>query len=162
MKHRLREGAPAPDFELPDQHGRLHRLRDYRGNWVLLYFYPKDDTPGCTTEACAFRDALREFQALDALVLGVSRDGPPSHAMFVDKYDLNFPLLADTGTKAATAYGAVWGVGPLKAIRRQSFLIDPEGRIARIYRSVDAPRHAGQVLEDLRALRRADAPPAPG
>uniref|UniRef100_A0A7V4ALG9 thioredoxin-dependent peroxiredoxin n=1 Tax=Thermus tengchongensis TaxID=1214928 RepID=A0A7V4ALG9_9DEIN len=153
----MEAGSLAPDFALPDQDGRLHRLADYRGRWVVLYFYPKDDTPGCTKEACGFRDRMGDLQDLGAVVLGVSADGVESHKRFAEKYGLNFPLLADPERQAILAYGA-WGKKNLygkeyEGVLRQTFLIDPEGRIAKVWRKVSPEGHAEEVAEVLRALR---------
>ena len=150
-------GTLAPDFALPDQEGRTHRLSDYGGPGVVLYFYPKDDTPGCTTEACGFRDQMGSLKALDAVVLGVSADDVESHKRFAEKYGLNFPLLADPERKVIGAYGA-WGKKNLygkevEGVLRQTFLIDPEGRIARVWRKVSPEGHALEVAEALKALR---------
>ena len=150
-------GTLAPDFALPDQEGRTHRLSDYRGRWVVLYFYPKDDTPGCTKEACGFRDQMGSLKALDAVVLGVSADDVESHKRFAEKYGLNFPLLADPERQVIGAYGA-WGKKNLygkegEGVRRQTFLIDPEGRIAKVWRKVSPEGHALEVAEALKALR---------
>lgn len=149
----LTPGAPAPDFDLPDQHGRQHRLADYQGRWLVLYFYPKDDTPGCTVEACAFRDGLQDLQALNAAVLGVSLDDTHSHARFAGKFSLPFPLLADAGGRVARAYGSLLSLGPIKVARRHSFVIDTQGRLARVYREVSPRGHVQQVCEGLRALQ---------
>lgn len=145
-------GETAPDFRLQDQNGEWHTLEQHRGEWVALYFYPKDDTPGCTTEACAFRDNIFAFDELNAVILGVSLDDVESHAEFADKYSLPFAILADTGKQAATAYGVIMKIGPLELASRQSFLIDPEGRIAIHYESVDPDRHSEEVLTDIRKL----------
>lgn len=149
----LAPGASAPAFELVDQNGRVQRLEDYRGRWVVLYFYPKNDTPGCTTEACAFRDDILELQALGAKLLGVSLDDAASHARFAEKYGLPFPLLADVGGTVAQAYGSLFSLGPLRFAKRHTFIVDPEGRLARIYRDVDPALHSDQVIADLRALQ---------
>lgn len=150
-------GQPAPDFSLPDQDGKQHALTDYRGRYLLLYFYPKDDTPGCTKEACALRDADPDFSMLDAAVLGVSADTVKSHKKFVEKYGLTFPLLADEEKTVVGAYG-VWGKKKFmgreyEGILRTSFLIDPEGKIAKVYENVKPEKHAEEVLADLRAAR---------
>ncbi len=147
-------GDPAPDFALPDQDGRLRTLEDYRGDWLLLYFYPRDRTPGCTTEACGFRDRLASLRALDAAVVGISTDPAARHRAFADRHGLSFPLLADTDGTVARRYGSLWKLGPLRLARRHSFLIDPKGRIARIYRQVNARHHGDEILDDLRDLRR--------
>lgn len=150
---------PAPTFDLPDQTGQRHRLEDYRGRWVVLYFYPKDDTPGCTREACDFRDARAGLTGANAVVLGVSADDERSHARFADKHGLGFPLLADEGARVASAYGAY---GPktlfgrtFEGVLRRTFLIDPEGRIARAWDGVTVEGHAADVEA---ALREAQAP----
>ncbi|WP_135256611.1 thioredoxin-dependent thiol peroxidase [Thermus caldilimi] len=153
----MEPGTAAPDFALPDQEGRIHRLSDYRGKWVVLYFYPKDDTPGCTKEACGFRDRMGDLQELGAVVLGVSADDISSHKRFAEKYGLNFPLLADPERGVILAYGA-WGKKNLygkeyEGVLRQTFLIDPEGRIAQVWRKVSPEGHAEEVAEALRALR---------
>jgi len=148
-------GSPAPDFSLPDQQGRTCSLSAFRGQWVVLYFYPKDDTPGCTTEACGFRDDYLAARKLGVEILGVSVDSPESHAKFSDKYGLPFPLLADTDGKVASLYGALWSLGPIRFARRQTFLIDPQGRIARIYRKVDPGSHTREVIEAIRLLQHA-------
>ncbi len=146
-------GAAAPEFALPDATGTEHRLRDYRGRWVVLYFYPADDTPGCTTEACQFRDLHAEIAATGAVVLGVSPDDPTSHARFRDKYGLPFPLLADVEHRVAEQYG-VWQLKTSygrsqMGVVRSTFLIDPDGRIARVWPKVKADGHAAEVLAAL-------------
>lgn len=152
----LEAGDRAPAFTLTDQDGKTHRLADYRGKTVVLYFYPKDDTPGCTKEACSFRDHHAEILASGAVVLGVSADSEASHAKFRDKYGLRFPLLADTGARVATAYGA-WGEKVLygrKSIgmTRSTFIIGPGGRLARVWKAVKAEGHGEVVLKALRDL----------
>ena len=149
----LAAGDPAPDFELYDQHGRMHSIEDYRGQWITLYFYPKDDTPGCTTEACEFRDNIFAFRDRNCLVLGVSLDDVDSHREFAEKHGLPFPLLADTDGMAADAYGVRTRMLGFSIAKRQTFLIDPAGRIARHYREVDPTTHSKQVLADLDALQ---------
>jgi peroxiredoxin Q/BCP len=138
---KIKAGQIAPDFSLPDQNGKEHKLSDYKGKWVLLYFYPKDDTPGCTKEACAIRDNLPDFKKLKTIVLGVSADSVKSHGKFVEKYQLPFTLLADEDKKVIKQYGA-WD--------RTSFLIDPRGKIVKIYEKVKPETHAEEVLMDLR------------
>lgn len=146
-------GEDAPDFELPDQSGRLHSLRQYRGRKVVLYFYPKDDTPGCTTEACGFRDTQGPLTDRNAVVLGVSPDAVASHEKFVQKYGLTFPLLADEDHAVAERYG-VWVEKSLygrtsMGIARTTFVIDEQGRIAQVFRNVRADGHAQEVLAKL-------------
>lgn len=147
-----RVGQAAPGFELPDQQGTAHSLSDYRGRWVVLYFYPKDDTPGCTQEACTFRDDLHKLTRLGAQVLGVSVDTSASHAAFASKYHLPFPLLADANGKVADSYGALRNLGVLKIAKRYTFLIDPDGKIAKTYLQVDTSRHSRQIIDDLSLL----------
>lgn len=148
-------GDPAPAFSLPDQAGTMRSLADYAGEWVILYFYPKNDTPGCTTEACNFRDDYFVLRERGARVLGVSIDSSASHAAFADKYGLPFPLLADSDAEVSKAYGALWGLWPLRFAKRHTFIIDPEGRIARIYRKVSPKTHSAQILSDLETLQAA-------
>lgn len=145
----LQRGAPAPDFALPDASGAIRSLTDFRGSWLLLYFYPKDDTPGCTKEACAFRDGYQELRQQGVQVVGVSTDDSASHQLFADKHQLPFPLLSDADGKTAERYGALWSLGPLRIAKRHSFLIDRAGNITHIYRSVDPDSHYRQVLDDL-------------
>ncbi len=157
----LEAGALAPDFSLPDADGVVHRLSDNRG-FTVLYFYPKDDTPGCTTEACEFRDATADLQAAGAVVWGVSPQGPASKAAFRAKYGLSFPLLADEDHRVAEAYGAwvekesygrkSWG------IQRSTFLVGPDGRIAVRWPRVKPEGHAAEVLEALRRLQAGHGP----
>ncbi len=151
----LQPGQPAPDFNLPDQQGRHHALADYSGRWLVLYFYPKDDTPGCIREACQFRDHHQRLLEREAVVVGVSLDSTASHQAFGEKYRLPFPLLSDPDGEVARRYGALFKLGPLRFARRHSFIIDPKGRIARMYRKVEPDAHARQVLEELRALQAA-------
>ena len=151
----LREGDKAPEFTLPSDRGDTVRLADLRGRRVVLYFYPKDDTSGCTKEACGFRDAQPELEARDVVVLGASPDGIDSHGKFRDRYDLNFPLLADTDHSVAEAYGA-WGKKKLygreyEGVLRSTFLIGTDGRIEKIYRKVKPAEHADEILADLEA-----------
>jgi len=146
-------GDLAPDFELRDQHGEFRRLTDSRGYWTVLYFYPRDDTPGCTKEACAFRDGIEMLRSMEVELLGVSTDSVERHAAFARKYSLPFPLLSDLDGATARAYGVYRNLGILRFARRQTFVMDPTGRIARIYRRVDTRRHGTQVITDLSALR---------
>ncbi len=151
-------GKPAPDFNLPDQNGKLHVLKDYRGKWLVLYFYPRDDTPGCTQEACAFRDDLQQITALDAQVVGVSVDDSSSHAEFARKYHLPFPLLADQTTGTAARYGALMDLVFIKVARRYTFLIDPQGNVGKVYLSVETSRHSKEIIEDLQKLTTKNKP----
>lgn len=145
-------GGPAPEFELADQNGQLHSLEDYRDQWVVLYFYPKDETPGCTTEACEFRDNIFAFREANAQILGVSLDDVESHKAFADNYDLPFPLLADTEGAAATAYGVRTRMAGMEFAKRQTFIIGPDGKIAKHYEKVEPEGHSRQVLADLANL----------
>jgi peroxiredoxin Q/BCP len=145
-------GQAAPDFNLPDAQSQSHRLMDYSGKWLVLYFYPKDDTPGCTKEACSFRDDLFQLDKLGAKVVGVSVDDSGSHARFAQKYHLPFPLLADKDGKVADSYGALTNLGIIKIAKRYTFLIDPKGNIAKIYLSVDTSRHSQEIIDDLKQL----------
>ncbi len=149
------EGSMAPEFSLPDQAGSVRRLADWRGKWVVLYFYPKDDTPGCTTEACSFRDDLAKLTALGAQVVGVSVDDSASHKAFADKYHLPFPLLADASAEVATRYGALSDWLVMKMAKRYTFLIDPAGKVAKVYLSVDTSRHSAEIVADLKRLQTA-------
>ncbi|MFA5107358.1 MAG: thioredoxin-dependent thiol peroxidase [Patescibacteria group bacterium] len=146
-------GTLAPDFTLPDQNGASHTLSQYRGHWVVLYFYPKDMTPGCTTEACTFRDNFDALQKVNAVVLGVSTDSVSSHQRFANKHALPFPLLADvekTVVKLYTVWGAKKFLGrELFGTKRVSFLIRPDGRIAKIYEQVKPQSHPDEVLYDI-------------
>jgi len=152
----LKLGKKAPAFSLPDQEGNVHTLSDYLGKWILLYFYPKDDTPGCTKEACMIRDHWPKFKKLGIQVFGVSVDPVKRHAKFVEKYDLPFTLLADEEKKIVQKYG-VWGEKKFMGrtylgTSRVSYLIDPEGTIAKVYEDVKPAEHAEEVLRDLKRL----------
>jgi peroxiredoxin Q/BCP len=146
-------GDKAPGFSAPDQDGKMHQLSDYSGRWLLLYFYPKDDTAGCTKEACGIRDSWDRFKELNAAVLGVSTDDVKSHRKFADKYQLDFPLLADADKKVVEDYG-VWGEKKFMGrtymgTNRTSFLIGPDGRIVTIYEKVKPETHAAETLLDI-------------
>jgi thioredoxin-dependent peroxiredoxin len=152
-------GSTAPDVVLPDDTGAVHRLADQRGRWTVLYFYPKDDTPGCNTEACQFRDLDSDYAATDADVWGVSKDNAASHRRFREKFDLPFTLLSDPDRTVIERYGA-WGEKKAMGrtydgIIRSTFLIDPDGRIARVWPSVKADGHAAEVLKALAEERAA-------
>jgi peroxiredoxin Q/BCP len=147
------EGQPAPDFELPTDSGETIKLSDLRGKPVVLYFYPKDNTPGCTTQACGIRDAYGEFERAGAVVLGVSPDDERSHVKFKDKYELPFTLLADTEHSVAEQYG-VWGEKSFAGkkymgVSRSTFVIDADGTVKRVLRDVKPKEHADDVLEAL-------------
>ncbi len=154
---KLKAGVLAPDFKTVDQDNNSQKLSDFRGQWILLYFYPKDDTPGCTKEACAIRDMMPDFKKIKLQVFGVSIQNAKSHKKFAEKYDLPFTLLVDEDKKIVNKYG-VWVkkkfmgreyMGTL----RTSFLIDPKGKIVKIYESVKPELHATEVLEDLKKLK---------
>jgi peroxiredoxin Q/BCP len=145
-------GEAAPDFALSDHHGVRHDLKQYAGKWLVLYFYPKDDTPGCTQEACAFRDDLHKLTAMGAVVIGISVDDSASHAEFAAKYHLPFPLLADSAGAVAARYGALLDMVLFKVAKRYTFLIDTQGRIAKVYTKVETSRHSTEVIEDLKAM----------
>lgn len=146
-------GQSAPAFKLPDQSGKMHELGDYKGRWLILYFYPKDDTPGCTQEACEFRDDLYKLTALGAQIIGISVDDSASHAEFAKKYHLPFPLLADRDGRVADRYGALQNLMLVKFAKRYTFLIDPQGKIAKVYLKVDTSRHSREIIEDLGRLK---------
>jgi len=145
-------GSDAPSFNLQDQYGEWHALGDYRGQWLAVYFYPRDDTPGCTTEACNFRDNIYAFKAIGAAVVGISVDDVDSHKEFSDKYKLPFTILADEDGKTANTYGVLKDYKLLKLASRQSFLVDPEGKIVKHYADVDPDEHTDQVLTDIKVF----------
>ncbi len=145
-------GAVAPEFELADQDGQLRSLEDYRNQWIVLYFYPKDDTPGCTTEACEFRDNIFAFRDLNAQILGVSLDDGESHKAFSEKFSLPFPLLSDTDGIISTAYGVKTRMFGMTVAKRQTFIIGPDGTIAKHYATVKPDEHSAEVLADLKVL----------
>jgi peroxiredoxin Q/BCP len=145
-------GEQAPDFRLQDQNGEWHSLTDYTGTWVAVYFYPKDDTPGCTKEACAFRDNIFAFEDIGAVILGISLDDVESHAAFAEKYSLPFPILSDADAAIAKEYGVYKEMGTFKFAERQSFLINPDGQVAKHYAKVNAEKHSEEVLADLKLL----------
>ena len=149
----IEPGKSAPAFHLADQQGNKHRLSQYKGQWVVLYFYPKDNTPGCTTQACGFRDAEDEIQARGAVVLGISPDDEKSKAKFAGKYDLNFPILADEGAKVCSKYG-VWQEKSMygrtfMGVVRTTYLIDPAGKVRRRFDKVKVKGHADAILAAL-------------
>lgn len=150
--------ASAPNFTLKDQDGTSHSLLDYAGRWVVLYFYPKDDTPGCTTEACEFRDARDVIAELgNAVVIGISKDTVKAHKKFADKFDLNFTLLSDPDHEVIEAYGA-WQEKSMygrkfMGIQRSTFIIDPSGNIAKEYPKVTPRKHAAQIIKDLQEFQ---------
>jgi peroxiredoxin Q/BCP len=148
------DGANAPDFTLPSQEGTPVSLKDYRGKWVVLYFYPKDQTPGCSREAHNFQVDQPKYAERDTVVLGVSLDSVESHKKFCTKEGLNFKLLADTDHKVTAAYGSLTNFGVVKFAARNTFLIDPAGKIAKVYTSVNPISHSAEVLAELDALQK--------
>ncbi len=149
----LKPGDDAPHFSLPDNQGRQVNLNDFKGKWVVLYFYPKDDTPGCTTEACHFRDDFKLLENLGAQVIGMSIDDSFSHKKFAEKYNLPFPLLSDASGEVASLYGALNNFLVIKLAKRYTYLINPKGKIAKIYLSVDTSKHSQEIIEDLKKLK---------
>jgi thioredoxin-dependent peroxiredoxin len=146
----------AAHFSLPDQDGVIRHLTDYEGKWVVLYFYPKDDTPGCTKEACNFRDNIHVFEEKGVQILGVSKDSVASHKKFADKFKLNFPLLSDQSKEVIQAYGA-WGEKKFMGrvfdgVQRNTYLISPSGDLERTYQNVNPLTHKDQILRDLQTL----------
>lgn len=151
-------GDQAPTFSLPDQDGKTHTLKDYAGKWVLLYFYPKDDTPGCTIEACTIRDQFKDFKKIGAEVIGISTDSVKSHKKFALAYELPFTLLADENKEMVGEYG-VFGEKKFMGrtymgTSRTSFLVDPAGKIAKVYEKVKPLTHAAEVIADLKVLKK--------
>jgi peroxiredoxin Q/BCP len=151
-------GTKAPSFKAPDQEGVVRSLKDYAGKWVILYFYPKDDTPGCTKEACSFRDGFAKYKRAGIEVIGVSVDSVKKHAKFVEKYSLPFTLLSDEDKKIVEAYG-VWGEKKFMGrtymgTNRVSYLINPEGKISKVYDKVKPEEHADEVLDDVKLLNK--------
>jgi len=153
----LKQGAKAPAFSLPDQEGNMHSLKDQKGKWTLIYFYPKDDTPGCTVEACTIRDNYGSFKKMGITVWGISIDPVKKHAKFVEKYDLPFTLLSDEKKEVVEAFG-VWGKKKFMGreymgTSRVSFLVDDKGKIAKVYEEVKPAKHAEEVLSDAKAMK---------
>jgi peroxiredoxin Q/BCP len=146
-------GQQAPEFRLQDQNGKWQTPADHHGHWLVLYFYPKDFTPGCTTEVCTFRDDVAKLRQAGADVVGVSLDDVKSHADFAAKYHVPFPLLSDADRKTARAYGVLTSTLGIKYARRTTFLIDPQGKIAKVYQDVDPEKNSAQVLADLNTLK---------
>ncbi len=145
---------PAPDFSLTGLDGVVHTLKEFSGKWVILYFYPKDDTPGCTAEACSLRDARDTLAEMGAEIIGISRDEPNSHEKFKAKYSLNFLLLTDADATVMRAYGA-WGPKMFgkEGVLRKTFIINPEGKVVKVYGRVTPVGHGDQVIRDLKELQ---------
>jgi len=153
----IMSGTQAPDFALPDENNTIRRLSDFKGRTVVLYFYPKDDTPGCTTEACNFRDNYSDYVNADVVILGVSPDSTNSHNKFKGKFTLPFPLLADDDHKICQLYG-VWGpkhfMGrEFEGVLRTTFLIDTNGKISKVFENVKPSEHSQEVLAEIKSLR---------
>lgn len=154
IRSMLKKGDTAPEFSLPDQERKMHSLSEHKGKKVLLYFYPKDDTPGCTTEACNFRDGYKELQNAGLVIMGISKDSVKSHKKFAEKYSLPFPILSDESTETAKAYG-VWKLKKFMGreymgVDRMSFLIDEEGKVEKVYEGVKPDTHKEEVIADVR------------
>ena len=149
----IKVGSKAPNFTLSDQNSIQHQLSDYEGSWVILYFYPKDDTPGCTTQACDFRDAVKRIIASKSNVFGVSLDSVESHKRFADKNNLPFSLLSDESGEVSEAYDSLNNFMTFKSAKRNTFIIDPDGKVAKIYLSVKPSTHSQMVLNDLNQLQ---------
>lgn len=145
-------GKSAPDFDLPDQHGVFHTLKEYQGKWLVLYFYPKDDTPGCTTEAKNFTTDYKAIEKLGAVVVGASLDNVESHKKFAKKYSIPYTLLADKDEVMANAYGVVKNIPLMHYAKRQTFIIDPKGKVAKFYEDVSPSSHTTEVIADLKKL----------
>jgi thioredoxin-dependent peroxiredoxin len=146
-------GSAAPEFKLQDQNGKWHELKDYRGKWVALYFYPKDATPGCTAQACEFRDNIFAFRDANAQVLGISVDDVESHKKFSEKHGLPFPILADSNKEITKKYGVLKTyLGTMELAKRDTFLIDPQGKVVKHYADVDPKADSKNVLADIKAL----------
>ncbi len=149
----LKIGDNAPSFALKDAQGKTHQLSDYAGQYLVLYFYPKDDTPGCTKEACEFRDDLPKLEKLGAKVVGISVDDGRSHTEFAKKYHLPFPLLSDSDGKVASEYHALTNFGFIKIAKRYTFLISHTGKLAKIYLNVNTSKHSQEIIDDLTKLK---------
>ena len=147
-------GDSAPSFKLQDQNGDWHTLGDYKGKYVVLFFYPKDGTPGCTTEACNFRDNIFAFDDLNTQILGISLDDVDSHKEFSEKYSLPYPILADVEKESAVDYGVLGKFMMMTITKRESFIIDPEGLIVKHYKNVDPDKHTDEVIEELKSLQK--------
>ena len=147
-------GDSAPTFKLQDQNGDWHTLGDYKGKYVVLFFYPKDGTPGCTTEACNFRDNIFAFDDLNTQILGISLDDVDSHKEFSEKYSIPYPILADVEKESAVDYGVLGKFMMMTITKRESFIIDPDGLIVKHYKNVDPDKHTDEVIEELKSLQK--------
>ena len=147
-------GDSAPTFKLQDQNGDWHTLGDYKGKYVVLFFYPKDGTPGCTTEACNFRDNIFAFDDLNTQILGISLDDVDSHKEFSEKYSLPYPILADIEKESAVDYGVLGKFLMMEITKRESFIIDPDGIVVKHYKNVDPDKHTDEVIEELKSLQK--------
>ena len=143
----------APHFSLLDHNQNRHNLLDYQGQWLIIFFYPKDNTPGCTVEACQFRDNYSVFSGINTKIIGINTDSEKSHSHFSQQQQLPFPLLIDQEGDVAKRYGSLFKIGFIKFCKRHSFIIDPKGQIAKIYRKVTPSEHINQVLHDLKILQ---------
>ena len=153
----LETGIKVPNFSLPDQNGQVHNINDYKGRWLIIYFYPKDLTPGCTTEACNFQEALPDFNSIDAVVFGISKDSIEKHKKFSNKYNLQFSLLSDEQSDVCEQFG-VWQKKSMygkeyMGIVRSTFIVNPDGKIVKIYPKVKVNEHHAEILNDLKELR---------
>ncbi len=145
--------SPAPDFQLPDQDGKMHSLTEYKGKWLIVYFYPRDNTPGCTAEACSFRDTSEVFKEKGVEIVGISKDSVRKHKNFAKKFNLNFPLLSDESTETIKAFGAwgprlFWG-RRFEGILRNTYLINPKGEVVKVYEKVNPLTHVQEILNDI-------------
>lgn len=153
----LEIGNSVPQFSLPDQDGKIHDIKDYKGQWVIIYFYPKDLTPGCTTEACNFQEVLPDFNSIDAVIFGISKDSVKQHKKFANKYNLQFSLLSDENSNICEQFG-VWQKKSMygkeyMGIVRSTFIINPEGKIVKVYPKVKVKEHHTEILNDLKELK---------
>lgn len=149
----LQVGQNAPHFSLIDQHNQLHQLSDYKGQWIVLYFYPRDATPICTQQACSLKEQHNALLSKHAVILGANADSVTKHQQFAQQHQLPFSLLSDTKGQVAKQYGALLDLNWLRFVKRHTFIIDPQGRIAKIYRQVNAQQHASELLGDLQQLQ---------
>ena len=153
----LEIGKSVPQFSLPDQDGKIHNIKDYKGQWVIIYFYPKDLTPGCTTEACNFQEALPDFNSIDAVIFGISKDSVKQHKKFANKYNLQFSLLSDENSDVCEQFG-VWQKKSMygkeyMGIARSTFIVNPDGKIVKVYPKVNVKEHHSEILNDLKELK---------